>query len=228
MKNRITLTREEGLALLGKSQRGKRRIAAAGVGRALPVGANRILAASPSPEPLRELRRSEETASALVDIFIEIDPMPKERPRLTIDKKLLWKAMLLRDMNQAMTAFSIRTPSDTRLYEKTVASCVKYAMRERSGPVGSDEDIHLDLIFVRRRKPGRKADLDNLVKAIKDGMNAVLYHDDAQVTSLCTRVVTIAPPRSEGQTGMEPGVFITAYQIPKSAEVLPSLLHRLE
>lgn len=59
-----------------------------------------------------------------------------------------------------------------------------------------DGPVAVDATFLVRRRLGRRPDLDNLLKAVLDGLAGVCYRDDRQVTSLAGRIVT-APDGAE-------------------------------
>lgn len=107
------------------------------------------------------------------------DPVPKGRPRFT---------------RQGRTY----TPKKTHDYESEVSSMAKEAM-------GSSEPLETPVIvcvyvtfpipqsYSKKRSEAclngserhtKRPDLDNVVKAITDGMNGVVYKDDCQITSL--------------------------------------------
>ena len=59
------------------------------------------------------------------------------------------------------------------------------AWMAREAMVGKDiltGDLRVDIIFTRSNK--RRVDLDNLSKAVLDGMNKIVYNDDKTVTEL--------------------------------------------
>jgi Holliday junction resolvase RusA-like endonuclease len=106
----------------------------------------------------------------------------------------------------------IKTPDKTRRYEFTVR---EHAIREWGSmqPI-SDVPVSLTLLFVRSVPPSwsqkkqkaalagdvlpiTKPDLDNLEKSVKDGMNGVVYRDDAQVCRVTKSKVYGAQPRVE-------------------------------
>lgn len=90
------------------------------------------------------------------------------------------------------------TPSNTVAYENTVRTMARQAMAGRdplAGPVALvvRAAMRIPGSWSRKRQqaaglgtvvPTSRPDLDNLVKAIKDGCNGVVWRDDAQVIEL--------------------------------------------
>jgi crossover junction endodeoxyribonuclease RusA len=82
------------------------------------------------------------------------------------------------------------TPKETELYERKVGLvALTEGLRPLPGP------IMLGISFYVQNK--RAVDIDNLAKAVMDGLNGVAYRDDAQVEQLfVTRQVDAANPRA--------------------------------
>lgn len=89
------------------------------------------------------------------------DPIPKQRPR-TVHR------------GGKVITF---TPKKTKAWEETVAWYGKAHCRE---PMSGKFEV--TLTFYRKSK--RKADLDNLSKAVLDALNGIIWHDDDQVVAL--------------------------------------------
>jgi len=94
-----------------------------------------------------------------------IDPVAKGRPRFS--------------------KHSIFTPAKTRIYERQLRELMAYHWQRT--PL--NEPIYLDVIFcikkpksVKRELPCVKPDGDNLLKAIKDAGNGILWKDDSLIT----------------------------------------------
>lgn len=92
----------------------------------------------------------------VVRFTISGEPLPKQRPRF--------------NGNRAYT------PQTTKDYEIHVGYAAKRAMVSNSLILG---DCSLSATFYRKDK--RRADLDNLLKAIKDACNGIVWQDDKQV-----------------------------------------------
>ena len=86
-------------------------------------------------------------------------------------------------------------PSDHPVHAFKATCALTWHQEAQSGPLTGP--IHLDVIFVlprpqrltrkRRANPrvhhDKKPDLDNLLKALKDSLNKLAWHDDSQVCS---------------------------------------------
>lgn len=69
------------------------------------------------------------------------------------------------------------TPATTRSYERTVALLAQAA---GARPTKSPVRVHLRIYLPN----ARRVDIDNLAKAILDGLNGVAFADDSQVCDL--------------------------------------------
>ena len=83
-------------------------------------------------------------------------------------------------------------------------SQIGYAARA-AGAKPHLEAVHIEMIFtmprpktVTRPEPSVAPDLDKLVRAVLDGLTAIAYRDDGQVTSL----------NATKEYGVEPGVWV--------------------
>ena len=81
-------------------------------------------------------------------------------------------------------------PSETRVFKSAFG---KLSKQKCSQPL--EGPLHLTVVFflkpLKRKKKGQelpcvRPDLDNFVKAVKDGGNGVLWNDDSQVCLLTT------------------------------------------
>ena len=102
-----------------------------------------------------------------IELVISIDPLPKQRPRFGNGRTY--------------------TPYKTKKYEESIrVSCKsQYCNAPLSGPLTAE------VYFLFKRPPSiRRAnhdvrpDLDNLLKALFDGMNGILFKDDAQIVRI--------------------------------------------
>lgn len=83
------------------------------------------------------------------------------------------------------------TPARTRGYERDVAvAALAAGVRPVDGPIAVHIAVHADHVEVSigscRGKVARP-DLDNIAKAVLDGLSGVAYADDAQVVELHVR-----------------------------------------
>lgn len=90
------------------------------------------------------------------------------------------------------------TPASTVAYEKAIGFAARVGMGDLSfftGPLEVHLTVNLEPVQSASKKaraamlsgeiaPAKKPDLDNIIKAILDGMNGVAYVDDAQVCRL--------------------------------------------
>ena len=111
------------------------------------------------------------------------------------------------------------TPAKTAAYEGLIATVAQQAMRDRElfeGPCSISLDVVLQIpaSWSKRKqamaeagsiKPTTKPDVDNVLKAVGDGCNGVVWRDDSQVVQ-----VTMAK-----RYGVKPGVTVViAYAYP--------------
>ena len=107
----------------------------------------------------------------MIDAVIVGKPVSKGRPRFG------------RAKNGNMVAY---TPFKTRKYEQEVKSLFQIAMFGKAmleGPV----KVTITAYFNSKKKTGwhtSRPDLDNIIKAILDGLNGIVFHDDAAVAEI--------------------------------------------
>ena len=114
------------------------------------------------------------------EIIIKGDPVPKSRPRMT-------------------KGGHVYTPSKTKAYEKEIGIewCRKYGATHISEPVKMRVyqffSIPKGFNQEKRKKAldgelwvDKRPDIDNVVKAIFDGLNGLAYLDDKQIVELHT------------------------------------------
>jgi Holliday junction resolvase RusA-like endonuclease len=106
----------------------------------------------------------------MIDLVIHGKPVGKARPRFS------------RRGNKVVTF----TPRETQIYEQNVKSLAQVAMIGKAmleGPV----KVTITAYFAHKKKTGwhiSRPDIDNVVKAILDGLNGVVFADDAVVAQL--------------------------------------------
>lgn len=92
----------------------------------------------------------------MIEFFVPGKPVPKGRPRVTRSGHTF-------------------TPARTKTWEQLVGWSARLAMRGQKPLTGR---LNATLTFYGARA---NADLDNLVKAVLDALNGVVYLDDKQV-----------------------------------------------
>lgn len=107
------------------------------------------------PNPVPIIQKG--VLTRLVRFTIHGQPLPKARPRLSRRRAY--------------------TPKKTKDYERLVKQVSGLAISEQF--VG---DVFVHIVFYRRTK--HRVDIDNLAKAVLDGMNEVAYKDDSQIKKL--------------------------------------------
>jgi crossover junction endodeoxyribonuclease RusA len=105
----------------------------------------------------------------ILQFVVEGEPIAKERPRLGRGRKTY-------------------TPTKTKRYEETVAEAAKKVMGENA-LLGGLLQVEITIM----RSNGIRADIDNCLKSIFDGMNGQIYYDDSQIAEIKnTRIVRFA------------------------------------
>ena len=109
-------------------------------------------------------------------LIIPGEPVPKYRPRFVKASGRAYPVRKCREAEQAI-AWAARA----------------FRAILHTGPVGLTIRF-----YCSKHRRGRKPDLDNLIKLVKDGLNQVVYEDDSQVVSLYATVDRQArTPRTE-------------------------------
>ena len=121
-------------------------------------------------------------------ITINQPPVPKSRPRMT-------------------KSGHVYTPQKTRDYEELVALLARIATHHTlDGPLKLTIDFYMPMpksIKTKMTKSGQifrpatKPDIDNLIKAVLDGMNGIAYYDDKQIVEIYCREFYSDNPRTE-------------------------------
>nr|DAS24857.1 MAG TPA: Endodeoxyribonuclease RusA [Caudoviricetes sp.] len=106
------------------------------------------------------------------NLEINIRPIPKQRPRLS--------------------KFAVYTPKKTADYEKLIA----YEWKRRYKNLILKGAVKLDLLFCFKKAKSckkdyhtQRPDIDNLEKAILDGLNKTAFVDDCQVVEMKSQKV---------------------------------------
>lgn len=101
---------------------------------------------------------------------------------------------------------TLRTPEKTANYERLVALTAMQALHSpMDGPLelGLIVGVQIPASWSKKRQdmaqrgeiaPTKKPDLDNVVKALADGMNGIAYRDDAQIVAMTVRKVYTMTP----------------------------------
>lgn len=119
-----------------------------------------------------------------ITIVVPGKPVPKGRPRFN------------------MKTGRTYTPSATVNYERLVGLLANQAMAGKpvlSGPLHMELRAHFEIprswskskkdkALLGELSPSRM-DIDNIIKAVADAMNAIVYRDDSQIVSLNARMV---------------------------------------
>lgn len=121
-------------------------------------------------------------AAVLLHLQVPGDPVPKGRPRLTV---------------QGGHARAY-TPAKTRTYEAKIADAARDAFNGEPYDCPLAVELHASLAVPKswsKRKraealdgtvfpTGPRADCDNIAKAVLDALNGIVWRDDGQIVSL--------------------------------------------
>lgn len=106
------------------------------------------------------------------NLEINARPIPKQRPRLS--------------------KFAVYTPKKTADYERLIA----YEWKRRYKDLILKNAVKLDLLFCFKKAKSckkdyhtQRPDIDNLEKAILDGLNKIAFVDDCQVVEMKSQKV---------------------------------------
>lgn len=116
---------------------------------------------------------------------VDIKPQAKERPRTTVDKKSVRNAFFRAKGNVETFLNNIRmktyTPENTRKFEKLITDYAKINMINKK-PADFPVEVSITFIFTGSENElpvsQKDGDLDNLEKAVLDGLNKIVYLDD--------------------------------------------------
>jgi len=108
-----------------------------------------------------------------MQILIPIRPHPKQRPRFS---------------------GHAYTPEETRKYEQEIRTIVQTRMRcDGIEPYHTWCELDLKFQYARPKRPklfyNKRPDIDNLLKAVFDALNGVLYRDDAIILKVMAQKV---------------------------------------
>jgi Holliday junction resolvase RusA-like endonuclease len=98
-------------------------------------------------------------------------PLPKQRARVFEDARGKRRAV---------------TPDRTKDWEQWIGWYAVYEMHQR-GLAPLTGDVRMTCEFERHGR--QRADLDNLIKAVSDALNGIVWQDDTQVVGIVARVV---------------------------------------
>jgi Holliday junction resolvase RusA-like endonuclease len=102
----------------------------------------------------------------VIQLEFPIEPVPKGRPRFTRFGKPY-------------------TPPETAAFERIISMMARRQYGDRK-PLGGAVIVAIEFLFARPKSVKRifhtvKPDLDNLIKAVTDPLNKILWDDDSQV-----------------------------------------------
>lgn len=121
-----------------------------------------------------------EVPSGVISFVLSGDVVPKARPRFTVNGR-------------------VYTPAKTKAYERAIGHAAKISTLNRTIPTGAlvvtvEAVLGVPRSWTAKRRqsaldgttrPDRaRADLDNIVKAVLDGCNGILWADDRQVCEI--------------------------------------------
>ncbi|MCP1679426.1 RusA family crossover junction endodeoxyribonuclease [Kerstersia gyiorum] len=113
---------------------------------------------------------------------------------------------------------TLYTPAKTASYESLVALAGQQAMAgcaPYAGPMGASMDIFLPVpaswskerqqaALLGQELPAKKPDMDNVIKAIFDALNGIVWLDDVQVTDM---------GRVRKRYSLNPGVVLQIWEV---------------
>ncbi|GAB7525347.1 RusA family crossover junction endodeoxyribonuclease [Paraburkholderia sp. 2C] len=147
------------------------------------------------PDEFDRVTLHEPTMLGGVSFMVAGQPVAKGRPRAGITDD----------------GIRMHTPAKTKAYERRIRSAARVAMHGRipfGRPVALKVSIYLEIPMswpkTRQTKAKigvicatNKPDADNVLKAIKDGMNGIVYEDDSQVVDIAVTKKYALEPRVE-------------------------------
>ena len=112
-----------------------------------------------------------------------------------------------RAMRMGKTGIRMYTPAKTASYESACALAAKLAMKSRAplqGPLFVTFELHMPIpasLSLRKqvalvgRPHEKRPDVSNVIKAVEDALNGVVWHDDSQITHLTAQKVYSLEPK---------------------------------
>ena len=104
----------------------------------------------------------------MIELRLDIEPLPMPRPRSGQSGR-----------GQGSHTF---IPTAIRHYQEELRWAMAGAMRKAKVRQPLEDPVELRLHFQRSTR--RRVDLDNLVKAVQDAANGLLFEDDSQIVRL--------------------------------------------
>jgi len=121
-----------------------------------------------------------------IDIVVPVSPVSKSRPRFNKDTGAVYTPKKTIKAEEAIGMMAnIAMGSEKPLLDPVVVECLFYLKRTKASIKRGDE------------YPVTKCDVDNLSKTVLDGMNGIVYEDDAQVVVLLAKKAYSDNPRTE-------------------------------
>ncbi len=137
------------------------------------------------------------TTSKTIHLFIPGNPVPQGRPRACIRGKHAsvyedakskdWKKTIAVHARASVTEDFTQNDSGHWNKWKLIDTAIKLNVEFRL--------LRPKSVSVKKRpEPTTRPDLDNLIKAVKDALNGVLWRDDSQIIELEAKKVYDNPP----------------------------------
>lgn len=128
----------------------------------------------------------------MIKLFLDVEPVAQGRPRIIyIGKKP-----------------SVKDPEKSKQFKELCADLARVYMNNAK-MVKFEQHVPLEAMLefriprpIRMEKgrtlPVVRPDLDNYVKAVKDALNGICYHDDSQIVDLIARKRYVEPGSPAG------------------------------
>ena len=133
-----------------------------------------------------------------IDFTIYGDPKPKKRHRSRVIKSKFGKsyAMTYPDPGGVSEENYIKLAASQNFKESIITGAVElklgfcFSVPKSYSKKKTDEALNGFL------KHTKKPDLDNLIKAVKDALNGIVWHDDSQVFLVTAEKIYVERPRT--------------------------------